>query len=142
MATSNQTVVRRFFDELVNQRRYDRVNELIAPDLVIHTQVPGVRGGRDGFLAFLRLLLDAFPDQEATIDLLTEDGDLVTVLHTHRGVQDGPFLGLPPTGKRIEVQRVEIYRLRHGQIAELWHHDDLFTLFTQLGMVTPPTVAG
>ena len=129
---SSKAVVRRMF-ELVGQGDLDRMLDLIAEDFVVHTAVPGIAPGRDGFRTFMNVFFQAFPEQSVDIHAMLEDGDLVAVRHTHHVVHGGPFAGLPPTGRRASVDGIEIFRVADGMIAEMWHQDDLFSLMRQLG---------
>ena len=45
-------------------------------------------------------------------------------------------MGMPPTGKEIAVQGIEIFRLADGRIVEMWHQDDMLSLFQQLSMIS------
>jgi predicted ester cyclase len=49
----------------------------------------------------------------------------------------GPFMGFAPSGREATVTGVEIFRVQNGQVAEFWHHDDLFSLVQQLGLFVP-----
>jgi predicted ester cyclase len=69
------------------------------------------------------------------------DGDRVAVRHTHRATHGGEFMDLPPTGKQVVVEGIEIFRLRDGRIAEFWHQDDLLSLLQQLGAIPAPEPA-
>jgi predicted ester cyclase len=72
---------------------------------------------------------------------LIAEGDLVVAHHTHHVIHGGQFMDMPPTGKEIAVQGLEIFRLADGRSAEMWHQDDMLSLFQQLGMIRVPEVA-
>jgi predicted ester cyclase len=73
-----------------------------------------------------------------TIDDMMAEGDKVTCRFTARGVHNGEFMGLPPTGKKIAMTGIEIFRLRDGKIAELWGEANLMGLMQQLGILPAP----
>ena len=77
----------------------------------------------------------AFPDLHVENVEVLVAGDLVTVRTVARGTQRGAFLGLPPTGKRVEFTAIEIHRIAGDRIAETWHVEDWRTLLAQLGGV-------
>jgi predicted ester cyclase len=137
----NKTVVMQFYEDVANEGRFDLLDEIIAESAVVHTAVPGSWDGRAGFRAFLDVYLTAFPVQRTEVSLMVGEGDYVTVHHTHRGVNTGPFLGMPPTGRAIEIQGIETLRVVDGQIVEFWHQDDMLSLFIQLGIVPAPGAA-
>jgi len=65
------------------------------------------------------------------------DGDKVTCRFTSRGVHNGAFMGLPPTGKSIALTGIEIFRLKNGRIAEIWGEANLMGLMLQLNIPMP-----
>lgn len=134
-AKENKAVVRRVFEEMVDQGRLELADELIADDVEIHSPVPGAEGGREGFRRFIGGFLAGFPEQRTELHELISEGDRVAVRHTHHAVNTGEFLGMPPTGREVVVSGIEIFRLRDGQVAEFWHQDDLLGLLQQLGAI-------
>ena len=104
----NKAVVRRLFDELVNGYDLQVVDEIIAPDIVLHDPMFGTQSGSEMFMQLLDVFRTAFPEQHTTLDLVTAEGDLVTALHTHTGRHLGPFRGMPPTvsfSSRVAARR-------------------------------------
>lgn len=67
--------------------------------------------------------------------------DLVAALHIHTGIHTGSFMGMPPTGRTIKVQGLELFRIQNGKITELWRHDDDAGLMRQLGMILMPAAS-
>ncbi len=80
----------------------------------------------------------AFPDLTATIDEQLAEGDRVMTRVTLRGVHTGDLLGLPPTGKPIELTIVEVHEWRDGQISDLWNSFHPVLVLAQLGVIVPP----
>lgn len=79
-----------------------------------------------------------FPGHKTTVEQVSADGAMVTVLHTHHATNTGEFLGMPPTGRTVAVHGLEAFRLRERRIAEFWRHDDDLGLMVQLGVVKLP----
>jgi predicted ester cyclase len=134
----NKTVVRRLYEEANDQARFDLLDELTTDDMALHTPAPIDAPGREGLRQLLGFFYTAFPVQHTEIHALIAEGDLVVAHHTHYATNDGSFMGKPPTGREVVVQGIEIFRLADGRIAELWHHDDMLSLFQQLGIVALP----
>lgn len=44
-------------------------------------------------------------------------------------------MGLEPSGKRLEFQAIDIYRIKEGKITDNWHIEDNLSLFQQLGVL-------
>lgn len=117
-------------------------DQILAEDWVDHPmaagQVPG-RAGMDGVIATFRAV---FPDLSGTNEDVLVAGDKVTVRSTVRGTQQGPFLGIPPTGNQVEFMTIDIHRIENGKIVETWHLEDLLGVVFQLGAtITPPAPA-
>ena len=93
---------------------------------------------RDGFLQFLGALRSAFPDPAVTVDDVLADGDEVAVRWTYGGTQQGPFLGIPPTGKAVVGSGIGLFRIAMGRIVEDFVQEDTFGLLQQLGAIPAP----
>ncbi len=81
----------------------------------------------------------AFPDLRVTIDdLLLADGGRFASRTTVTGTHTGDLMGMPPTGKRISVEAVDIGRIENGQAQERWGGLNMYALLTQLGVIPAP----
>ena len=79
--------------------------------------------------------LHAFPDWHETIEDIIAEGDKVWVFLTYSGTHKGEFMGLAPTGNRVETKAVDIYRVVNGKLAEYWTVTDKLNIFKQVGAV-------
>ena len=132
----NKSIVRRFFEVGPSKGDLDAANELLAPDFFLHVPLPcspGVRG-IDEVVSACRA---AFQGLDVTVEDMVTEGDMVAARFTARGVHNGAFMGLPPTGKPITMTGMEIFRLEKGKIAELWGEANLLGLMQQLGILPP-----
>lgn len=124
---------RRVPEELLTQGDLSVADAIFAPDLVHHgplAQAPGVAGTKQFVLALRR----AFPDLYAIVEDEIAEGDRVVQRLTLAGTHLGPFLAIPPTGRRVTWQLVAIQRLGHdGKLAEHWSSWDHHGLLRQLG---------
>jgi hypothetical protein len=64
--------------------------------------------------------------------MLAED-DRVVVRCLFEGTHDGTFLGMPPTGRRVSIEHIDIYRIQDDMVAEHWACRDDISGFRQLG---------
>jgi predicted ester cyclase len=112
---------------------------LLAEDLIDHNRAPGQPAGRAGDLWAANQVRTAFPDLVFTLDVAFESGDLVTGRWTMTGTHTGPLemLGLPPTGRPVEMSGQEIFRSRDGQFVEVWHQEDIGALMRGLDLEPP-----
>jgi steroid delta-isomerase-like uncharacterized protein len=113
-------------------------DELLAPGYTVH-YAGNPPMDRDGFLQFLGALRSAFPDLAVTVeDLLAAEGGEVAVRWTWSGTQQGPFLGIPPTGKAVTGSGIGLFRIANGRIVEDFVQEDTFGLLQQLGAIPAP----
>jgi predicted ester cyclase len=127
---------RRLPEELLTQGDLPVADEILAPGCIHHT--PAALGSSaEGMKQWVTALRRAFPDLHAIVEAEIAEDDTVVQRLTLNGTQDGEFLGVSPTGKRVTWQLVTIQRLgADGKIAEYWSSVDLFGLLRQLGALT------
>ena len=135
----NKAVVRRFIEEVQNEKNMDVFDELNAPDFVNLSAPPGMPTDREGGKMFLGGFLSAFPDSQFTIDEMIAEGDRVVTKKTFTGTHTADLGEIAATGKRVTIQYVDILRLRDGQIIEHWLSMDQLSFMQQLGVI--PTQA-
>lgn len=138
---SAEFIVRRVFDELINQENPFVIDEVFAEDAIIHDQFSGTVVGREAFRQLMAMFDTAFPHHRVTIEQVIADGDYVAVLHTHSATHTGPFMGMPPTGKTALVNGLELFRVTGQRIVEFWRKDDDISLLMQLGLFPTPQPA-
>jgi steroid delta-isomerase-like uncharacterized protein len=131
----NKRIARRWFEEVINQRRLDAIDDIYAAGYVHH----GPRGremrGRDQIRGFAAGILSAFADRHATIEEQIAEGDTVATRFTSRGTQTGEFLGRPPSGKAATIEGIVISRIEGPKIAEEWEITDQLGFLQALGIV-------
>ena len=131
----NKDIVRRTYDEVVNNHNLDVLGDYFAPDYVSHKTPGGLEGTKQLFV----MLFEAFPDVRVSIDSIGAEGDRVWVRITMRGTQQGPFMGMAPSGKTFAATTVNEARLENGRIVEEWGVTDTLTMWQQLGLLPEAT---
>jgi len=134
MSPENNKLLMRRFVEFINTANEKLAAELIAPSAIFH--VPGRSDpmvGPAGYLAIIAMMRAGFPDIRWTLEEIVAEGDKVAARFTMRGTHHGPFFGVPPTGKTIAVQAMNLYRLSGGQFIEEYGQPDLLGLLQQIG---------
>jgi len=132
MPEDAKSLLRRFYEE-TSVGNLDAVDELIADDFVDHEEFPGLEPDKEGVKKFFAMFRAAFPDARMEPHEMLADGDLVSCRATFTGTQQGEFMGVAPTGRRIEVNAIDILRFRDGQFVEHWGVMDAMTMMQQLG---------
>jgi steroid delta-isomerase-like uncharacterized protein len=133
----NKEVARRIYEEALNKRDLDLLDELVAPDYVEHDPLPGQGTGIEGIKDRYRMLIEGL-DPTFTIEDVIAEGDKVVVRWTNNGTNVGDFLGIPATGRSFSTAGIDIYRLEAGKLAEHWHVVDVFGQMQQLGLLPGP----
>jgi steroid delta-isomerase-like uncharacterized protein len=133
---ANMNLIRQWWEALNQGNALDVIDEVYAGDYVLHdpTQPESVRG-LAGVREFISSVVTGFPDARYTIEDLIATGDKVVQRLTVRGTQQGAFLGIPPTGKQVEVWLMVISRIADNKIAEEWQMVDSLGLMQQLGAI-------
>ena len=118
---TNKALVRRLVQDVMNERRFDVLDELCAPALAARF--------REAFEEFLA----AFPDWRQDIVELVAEASRVVAHCTCSGTQRGPFIGQPATGKRMDqVHEVFIFRIESDRLTDVWRLEDTWDRMQQL----------
>jgi steroid delta-isomerase-like uncharacterized protein len=143
MSVQNKAVAKRFFDAW-NARDLDVFDEIIAPDAQDHDpqnpfhDMPGPAGARRG----AEMYHAAFSDSRLQVHEQIAEGDYVVTRWTGKGTHDGELMGVPATGKWVEIEGISIDRFADGRIVESWESFDALGMMQQLGAVPEPQAAG
>lgn len=138
---ANKAAAVRLFTEVINQEDKAVIDQIFAADAILHDPFTGDSQGIASFKGLLGVFDTAFPHHRARVEQVIAEGSYVAVLHTHLAVHTGPFLSLPPTGRTISVNGLELFRFAGGKIAEFWRKDDDASLLIQLGALPAPQAA-
>jgi predicted ester cyclase len=129
----NKAVIRQVYD-LCTQKDLAKLFELYDPGYIEHTP--------DGDTSLEKLkqvtpsLFAAFPDIRFTVEDMVAEGDKVAYRVTVRGTHTGrQFMGIAPTGKKIEMRNTSIKRITNGKLAESWGTLDNLNMMRQLGLI-------
>jgi steroid delta-isomerase-like uncharacterized protein len=114
----NKAVIAAFLEDVINQGRLERADDLVEPHFVELDPLPGQRQGRQGLKEVIGGLRISFPDMHWVVDEMIVEDDKVVTRFTWTGTQRAPFLGVPATGKSVKVKGVVIDQLAFGKMAK------------------------
>jgi steroid delta-isomerase-like uncharacterized protein len=133
----NKALVRRFYDEFVNPGNPEVADEIIAPECLFYFGGNFMGTGPEAVKRTLQMMRGAFPDLHLTIEELAAEGDTVAERLTGRGTHQGEFMGIAPTGKRVEFEALALFHVAEGKIVENRGMPDMLGLLQQIGAVPP-----
>ncbi len=134
--TANKQLVNDFIQALFTKGDLDAVDRYLDPNLINHDPpFPGAPTGREGMRHAAARFRTALPDWHSEIDELVAEGDLVVERFTASGTHRGELMGVPPTGKTLVLQGIQIFRIENDKIVERWGRLDEVGLLRQLGLV-------
>ena len=109
-----------------------------APDALFNGQPFGREGDRQRH----EMLAAAFPDTHYDVQELVAEGDTLVarwrMTGTHEGELVGPTMSVPPSGKRIDLWGMSLYRMEDGMAKEIWESFDMMEFLGQLGVLQSP----
>ena len=112
--------IRRVMEDAWNNGNVDVLDELYDADFVRHFPPIGEYTGLETHKERVKLIRSAYPDHRMFIHDILIDGDRAAIRYMWVGTHSGSGLSLPPTGKRVEVEGCDMYRLVDGKIVDEW----------------------
>jgi len=146
----NKALVRRFYEEVCNQGNVAAVDELLAPNILLHFDFPSdvavpteLQLGLEEIKQDFSQFRTSFPDFHFTVELQVAEGDVVVTRGTARGTHTGEYRGLiyqgiPPTGKQVTWTETWIWRIVDGKFVEFWSNEDDLGRLQQIGALPTP----
>ena len=135
MSEENKALFRRMVEEAFSKGNLDVIDELIDPNMIEHSQVPGQEPGLDGFKKLVTMFRTTFPDLQSTVEDLIAEGGMVVGRMTTSGTHRGEFMGMAPTNKRFSMSEIHIVRMANGKAVEHWGISEDMAMMQQLGVI-------
>lgn len=127
----SKAIVRRYWEEVWNKGNLAAVEELYAPNCIQYGEF-SIEKYKET-VAHTRI---SFPDLRVTIDELIALEDKVVTRVTYSGTLLGALGGKPPTGKKMTLTGMDMFRIAGGKIVEHWHEADHLAMMKQIGLIT------
>ena len=136
MSEENKARTLAFMEEVLNKKNVGALDDFFAADYVEHSESPpGIPANREGMKQMMGMFFAGFPDLQVTTEEVIAEGDKVVVRNTVRGTHQGEFMGIPATGKQIEISEIHIVRIVDGMVVEHWGITDQMGMMQQLGLI-------
>lgn len=127
------SVVRRNTEEVQGAGNFEIFDQLFADDFVDHTPQAGMESNdKESVRQLYMAIRKAFPDFKPVIHWQTSDGEKVTTFKTYYGTHKDGIFGIPPSGKKIHFETVDVMRVKNGKITDHWGVANLLSLINQL----------
>jgi steroid delta-isomerase-like uncharacterized protein len=134
----NNALVRRFVDEVQSGGNTDLIDEICSAEFVNHSAPPGLPADREGIKILTAMFKGAFPDSYFSVEDMIAEGDKVVTRKTFHGTHEGEFMGIPPSGRTVNVSLIDIVRISDGRVVEHWSVGDNLGMMQQLGVIPQP----
>jgi steroid delta-isomerase-like uncharacterized protein len=133
-------LINRFVEELWNERRLEVADAIFDKDCVTHqlrsgVPVDAVPRGPQAIKEHVAGWIASFPDLRFSIEQILGEGDRVVTQLLMEGTHLGAWLGIPASGKKIQIRMFTVHRVVQGKIVEDWVLVESLGLFQQLGVV-------
>lgn len=134
----HEDTMRRLY-ELISAGDIDGFGEHVADEFVEHEETPGFEPSKEGVKQLFQMYLAAFPDLRMDTEDVLVSGDKVVARVRATGTHQGEFMGMPATGKSVDVQVIDIMRFgEDGLVREHWGLTDALRMMQQLGAISAP----
>ena len=126
--------------DVINDHNGGDAASFLTPDMQWSGGTVGTITGSANVAGLFAGVVAAFPDAHITINDIFGQGDQVVVRVVVSGTQEGPILGIPASGRHVQSDGVDIYRLSHGKISNIWAGDDWTAILNDTGTFKAPWI--
>lgn len=134
-AAKNMEAQKAFYEEVFNKHNTAMIDSLVAPDYVEHCIEPGYTPDRAGLKKSFDDFIKSMPDMHTQVNFMVADSDYVTVQYTFTGTNTGSMMGMPATGKKVNIDGVDIVRFKNGKAVGHWGYNEEMKMMMQMGMM-------
>jgi steroid delta-isomerase-like uncharacterized protein len=131
--TANTRVVEAFIKDVLSEHNSDHIASYLTDDMQWHGGTVGTITGSDNVAGLFASVLTALPDLHPAVQDIFGSGNEVVVRMVVTGTQKGPILGIPASGRQVQWDAVDLFRLEDGKISQIWAGDDWTALLYGTG---------
>jgi predicted ester cyclase len=137
---ANERVVEAFLRDVIDEHHADAAAGFLTPGMQWSGGTVGTVTGRANVAGLFAGVVAAFPNAHATIEDIFGQGDQVVVRVVVSGTQEGAILGIPASGRDVQWDGVDVYRMSHGKISDIWAGDDWSAILYDTGTYKAPWI--
>ncbi len=134
-AAKNMEAQKLFMEEVFNKHNTAMIDSLVAPDYVEHCTAPGYTPDRAGLKKSFDDFIKSMPDMHSQVNFMVADSDYVTVQYTFTGTNTGEMMGMPATGKKVNIDGVDIVKFKNGKAIGHWGYNEETKMMMQMGLM-------
>lgn len=131
-ASENKELVARMY-EAINENQVGE--EFWAEDMV--WRGPAGIGTKHGLTQYRaehqQPFVRAFSDKHATDEIRIAEGDYVAAKGFQQATHTGDYLGIPASGKSVQIKYMDFWRIEGGKLVENWVLIDILDFLGQVG---------
>lgn len=135
LISQNKSDMMLFYDQLMNKHNIAIIDSMVSPDYTQDQVEPGYPATRDGYKKVMADFFKSFPDLNEKVNFMVADSSYVVAHYTLTGTNTAPMMGMPATGKKINIDGVDIVQLKNHKVVKQWEYDEEVKMMTQLGMM-------
>ena len=137
---ANERVVEAFLRDVIDEHHADAAAGFLTANMQWSGGTVGTIAGRANVAGLFAGVVAAFPNSHATIEDIFGQGDQVVVRVVVSGTQEGAILGINASGRNVQWDGVDVYRLSHGKISNIWAGDDWSAILNDTGTYKAPWI--
>jgi len=137
---ANERVVEAFLQDVLNEHNGGGGANYMNSDMQWSGGTVGTITGSANVAGLFGGVVAAFPDLHITISDIFGQDDEVVVRVVVSGTQEGDILGIPASGRHVQWDGVDVYRLSHGKISNIWAGDDWTAILNDTGTYKAPWI--
>ncbi len=130
---ANVAFYSKVWDVAINEGKIEVLDTAYSPEIVLHTS-PEIKGVVDA-KAYYANFVTGFSNRQFIVKDMFGQGDKVTKYWQFKGKHTGTFMGIPATGKTVDIEGCTIARIVNGKIVEERDFMDNMSFLKQLGLI-------
>ncbi len=132
MKNEHLSIVKSIIEEGFGKARLQVINQYVSESFIEHQF--GAGQGKEGLINTINQLHRGLSNLNYVLQKSIQDEETVWVHYKATAIQSGTFMNMPPSGKQISIDVVDIFQFENGLLKEHWGVPDRFAAMMQLGI--------